>query len=347
MLNAIIAETGVLPPAIALRAVKEFAANRELDAALRETVERTAHAMWPDDDGEGALFRKTAAALRALIGAPVKVSKKPAKPAPVQASKTKTKAKTPAKTSFADAVRRHMKGACPGYRFLSTSGGSGPLVTFERASPAKMRELKERVVFQKGLHGASWFRVSFFADIEGAGANGGVEHTVLEGAPLGKDVSFESNSALEAALGEACARLEATAARVFAPVEKRFRDLDRLFGHLVAHYSRFLAAEGAKLSSDDFVETEGSNPSTVVAFDAFVRSLVKQKLIFKDSKIDLATPLWRFWHDGRPMRASDYRKGDYYDCATCRAFVSFSKGKLVPRKVSGFGVHHAFVCNKH
>ena len=41
------------------------------------------------------------------------------------------------------------------------------------------------------------------------------------------------------------------------------------------------------------------------------------------------------------------QKSDYYDCSKCSAFVSRSRGKLVPRKLAGFGTHHAFVCKKH
>lgn len=363
VLTTIIADTGVLPPTLAVRAVKEFSRDHAIDAALRKTIGRTAHAMWPDDDGEGVLFRDSAAALRALIGAPAKAPKR-AKPKPANAlaakkkkpahvakapakAQVKAKAKRPAKASFAESVKRLMKSACPSYRYVSTGGGSGPLITFERPVSARTPHLEEHVVFQKGLHGASWFRVNLFAVIKGAGANGPMEHTVLEGASLGPDVRYETDAALEAALDAACAGLERGAAKTFAPIEKRYSALDRLFGGLVAHYSQFLATDGAKLAPDDFVEVEGSNPPKVAAFDAFVRFLAKKKLSFDGAKIDLETPLWRFWHNGRPMRATDYRKGDYYDCSKCDAFVSLSRGKLAPRKVSGFGVHYAFVCKKH
>lgn len=353
-LTAIIEETGVLPPTIAVRMVKELGESAPLDAKLQRLVARTAHAMWPDDDGEGVLFRDSAAALRALIGAPTKTkttkakaaSQKTAKPTPTK-TKAAPKTKRAPKASFADAVKRAMERDCPAYRYVSTGGGSGPLVTFARPAPARARHLREHVVFQKGLHGASWFRVNLFATIEGPGANGPMEHTVLEGASLGRDVSFAADAELEAALAAACAGLEAGAAKIFARVEKAYAPLDRLFGGLVAHYTQFLKTDGAKLAPDDFVETEGSNPPTIVAFDAFMRFLGKKKLLVGDKAIDLVTPIWRFWHNGRPMRASDYRKGDYYDCAKCGAFVSFKRGTLAPRRVAGFGTHHAFVCQKH
>lgn len=103
----------------------------------------------------------------------------------------------------------------------------------------------------------------------------------------------------------------------------------------------------AKLAAEDFVDDEDANPPKIVAFDAFRRFLDKGGLTGVDRGIDLETPLWRFWHNGRPMRASDYRKGDYYDCSKCNGFVSLSRGKLVPRKLAGFGTHYAFVCKKH
>lgn len=249
------------------------------------------------------------------------------------------------KASFAERVRRHVA-ACPGYRFVSTGGGSGPLVTFARTPPAKMPRLHEQIVFQKGLHGADWFRVNFFPSFDGAGANGEMEHALYEGATLGPDAHWKTGDELDAALADACARLEGEASRFFATAEGRYAALDALFGDLVGHYARFLRADGAELAPADFVDDDGNRPK-IRAFDAFVRFLTKSKLAFADPKLDLETPLWRFWHGGRPMRQSDFRKDDYYDCSKCGAFVSFKRGKLVARKIAGFGTHHAFVCGKH
>lgn len=269
------------------------------------------------------------------------------KKAKAGAKKAAAAPKKAAKASFAEAVKRALASACPTLRYVSTGGGSGPLVTFERPAPAHAPHLKEHVVFQKGLHGASWFRVNVFAVIGGAGANGPMEHTVLEGATLGRDVSFATDAELVAALDAASKVLERGAATAFASVEKQYPALESLFAPIVAHYTQFLSTDGAKLAPADFVETEGSNPPAIVAFDAFVRFLGAKKLLPGDKTLDLVTPLWRFWHNGRPMRATDYRKDDYYDCTTCGAFVSFKRGKLAPRKLTGFGVHHAFVCQKH
>ncbi len=47
------------------------------------------------------------------------------------------------------------------------------------------------------------------------------------------------------------------------------------------------------------------------------------------------------------MRESDYRKGDYYDCARCGDFVSRSRAKLVKKRDAHFGRHYLLVCAKH
>lgn len=364
ILDAIVEETGCLPPALAVRAVRQFTAGHELDASLRRAIARTARAMWPDDDGEGVPFRDAAAALRTLIGAPVGAAGKRGRVVPGRAAKKAASSATkaapsaprtkqarpraaPARASFAELVKRHMKEACPSYRYVSTGGGSGPLVTFERPTSKQRPHLQQQVVFQKGLHGASWFRVNLFAMVTATGANGPMPHTVLEGASLGKDVRFATTAELDAALGAACAGLERGAAAAFARVERRYLALDRLFSTLVAEYTRFLATDGARLAPGDFHDTEGSNPPTIKAFDVFVRFLTRRKLMPVDRAIDLITPLWRFWHHGRPMRATDYLKGEYYDCTRCDAFVTRARGQLVARKLPGFGTHHAFVCKKH
>jgi hypothetical protein len=239
ILDAIVEETGCLPPALAVRAVRQFTAGHELDASLRRAIARTARAMWPDDDGEGVPFRDAAAALRTLIGAPVGAAGKRGRVVPGRAAKKAASSATkaapsaprtkqarpraaPARASFAELVKRHMKEACPSYRYVSTGGGSGPLVTFERPTSKQRPHLQQQVVFQKGLHGASWFRVNLFAMVTATGANGPMPHTVLEGASLGKDVRFATTAELDAALGAACAGLERGAAAAFARVERRY-----------------------------------------------------------------------------------------------------------------------------
>lgn len=358
VLAAVGEEPVVLPPELTVRVVRQFAAAHVLDTELRRGIERAAKAMWPDEQAEGAAFKKAARDLRALVGAPgdddargpeglatkeaPKAPARPREPSPKPASKKPATRR--ASASFAARVRHHMATALPRYRFVETSGGSGPLVTFDRPAPAAMAHLRERVVFQKGLHGASWFRVNFFPVLEGPSASGRSEHTLSEGAKLGRDVSYAADADLEAALTATCAALEPEARKFFAPFEKRYAALETLFGDLVSHYARFLREAGAKLAARDFVEDAGGE---IAAFRAFLRHLAKRKLWVRDARMDLETALWRFWHAGRPMRETDYRKGDYYECTRCASFVAFSRGRLVPKRIAGFGTHYAFVCRRH
>lgn len=57
--------------------------------------------------------------------------------------------KKTAKLSFAKVVRRVMSEQLPAYRFLATTGGSGPLVTFERPNRLAKKGLRETVMFDK------------------------------------------------------------------------------------------------------------------------------------------------------------------------------------------------------
>lgn len=82
-----------------------------------------------------------------------------------------------AKSSFAALVKKIVGETLPAYRFLDTSGGSGPLVRFQRPAVGVV----EHVVFQKGLHGADWFRVNLFASFTGPGALGPRELVLAEG----------------------------------------------------------------------------------------------------------------------------------------------------------------------
>lgn len=253
------------------------------------------------------------------------------------AKKKTTKAKA-TKSSFAAVVRAVMEEALPGYRFVDTQGGSGSLVRFQRPAEGVV----EHVVFQKGLHGADWFRVNLDASFEGPGALGPHAHTLLEGVTLGPDVRWETGAELETALRSACARLEAKAIDAFAPFEKAVSRYAALFGDLPLHYATWLKGEGASLSPEQFRGEE-----KVEAFDAFYAWLGAKKLRDDDLPGDLLTCLWRFWHEARPMRESDYDPEDYYDCTQCSAFVRRARASLTQHALPGFGTHYALVCAKH
>lgn len=255
------------------------------------------------------------------------------------------KAKGGGKSAFAAIVKKAMAEAAPAWRYVDTTGGSGPLVTFAKEPGKKTPRLLETVVFQKGLHGASWFRVNLFPSFEGPIAASTTEHALFEGETLGPDLGFEDEDALHAAVSAECARLDKTAAKFFARFEKAYPKLDKLFGNLVGHYAAWLADPkgGAALAPEAFaMDDAGKCP----AFDAFAKHLAKKKLTWKEKVLDLETPLWRFWNGGRPMRKADYQKGDYYDCTVCKDFVALSRGTLVKKKAAG-GEHWAFVCKKH
>lgn len=254
----------------------------------------------------------------------------------------KKKTKSGAKVSFANVVRRLMSETLPEYRFVSTTGGSGPLVTFERPTAASPN-LREQVVFQKGLHGASWFRVNFFPMFEGPTALGTTEHSIYEGETLGADVSWKDDAKLEPLLVSACAKLEGAAKKFFGPFEKKSAKYEALLGALVTHYAAWLDAVGKKLPPEQFQRREGTEPEAFVSFRAW---LAKAKLT-QGLSGNVDTCLWRFWTGGRPMRESDYEKDRYYDCSQCKAFVRRSRAHLVKHKVAGFGDHYALVCAKH
>ncbi|MGC4064797.1 MAG: hypothetical protein QM784_09165 [Polyangiaceae bacterium] len=247
-----------------------------------------------------------------------------------------------ASKGFAGLVRRSAESVLPNYRFVGTSGGSGPVVTFHR--PSEHERLRELVVFQKGLRGSDWFRVNFIPMFVGAGTSGStMEHELAEGTPLGPDVHWSTDAELASALAATCAGVEARAAQVFEAYERAYPAFEALFGDLVEHYSSWFSAKGHELPLDAFVENDAG---AIIAFDVWKASLEGDGL-FEGIASDLLTPLWRFWHNGRPMRREDYRRDDYYDCSRCGAFTSFARGTLVKAEDTTFGEHYVFVCKKH
>lgn len=239
-------------------------------------------------------------------------------------------------------MRREVEAALPSYRFVETTGGSGPIVTFERPAK-KYPKLRERIALQKGLHGANWFRVNLCPSFVGPGAGGAEIEHILCSESLGADVRWKSDAELEAALTRTSASLERAAAKFFGRFEEAYDGYATLFGGLVRTYVSWLASEGNELAARDFIlDDDGKLP----AFDAWKRALAKKKL-FERLPGDLETSLWRFWHGGRPMRREDYTKGDYYDCSVCNDFISFARGRLVAREDPVAFEHWAFVCKKH
>ncbi len=273
---------------------------------------------------------------KAKTKAPARKTRVPTKPVTEGAS-SNARSKKVASPSFASVVRATMSELHPAYRFLDTTGGSGPLVRFERPS----KSVVEHVVFQKGLHGASWFRVNLFPSFAGPGAMGEREHTLNDGTSLGPDVYWKDSAELQAALRDACARLEAKAKTFFGPFEKNASRYTKLFGALPGHYTAWMKAVGDKLPSEQF-----RGETKIEAFDSFFQWLGAKKLT-TGLPGDLETSMWRFWHEARPMRESDYDKDDYYYCTRCPAFVRRARAKLVKHPVKGFGTHYALVCGKH
>ena len=254
-----------------------------------------------------------------------------------------TKAAKPAdKGSFAALVREHVAARYPDYTFVATSGGSGPIVAFDR--PTTYPKLREQIAFQKGLHGGTWFRVNLFPMFVGkGGGDKTVEHVLWEGETTGPDVRYEKAAELEPAIASACAIVEDKAAAFFAKFEAAYVKLDTLYGNLNAHFKTWLDETGHTLPAEQFgMDDDGKS----AAFDSFFASLTAKKLL-ADLPGDVETPLWRYWNAGRPMREADYKKGDYYDCSKCASFVSLKSGKLVKVKDATIGTHYAFVCKKH
>ena len=237
-----------------------------------------------------------------------------AKKTSTAAKKTKAAA---APRGFAALVRRLMAERAPTYRFVATTGGSGPLLTFERPA-AKSPRMREQVVFQKGLHGADWFRVNLFPMFLGEVAAGATtEHALLEGQTTGPDVRWKSPAELEKLLEESCTKLEAAASKFFGPFEAAYRGYEKLFGRLVSHYADWLRSPGAKLPADAAADDEFDS----AGFQSFKAYLENKKLL-AGLPGEMETPLWRFWTGSRPMRESDYQKGRHYDCSKCEAFTS-------------------------
>jgi len=233
----------------------------------------------------------------------------------------------------------------PSYRFVTTLGGSGPVLTFERTHRGRPL-LRELVAFQKGLHGSNWFRVNFVPVFVGAAAGGKTcEHTLWEGATLGPDRRWKSAPELESNVRAACTRLEDAAAKFFKPYEAAYARYEKLYGDLVRHYTEWMERVGQTLPASDFAEDVDADSPKVAAFASFAKFLQSKKLTAKI--VDPEVCLWRFWHESRPMRKDDYRRGDDYDCARCGSFTSLARGKLVRKRDPIFGPHYEYVCSKH
>jgi hypothetical protein len=197
------------------------------------------------------------------------------------------------------------------------------------------------VTFQKGLHGADWFRVTLSASYEGPGATGTISH-VLGMTTLGKDASWASGQELVAALDKQCRGLDRRARTFFGPFEKSRARMDAFYGDLLRHYGAWLKTEGSALPIEEFRMGEEGN-RIPPAFEAFQR-WVRRKGLASGLR---GVHLWPFWHQGRPMREIDYEDDDYYDCTKCSAFLRRARARLEKRRVPGFGTAYALVCNKH
>ena len=170
--------------------------------------------------------------------------------------------------------------ALPAYRFVRTTGGSGPLVEFR--APDRAKRIAQTIVFQKGLHGASWFRVNVYTTFD----RNEIDHAMMP------DVRFATDAELEAGLARAASQLDTLATRRAARVAKQARALAAMLDP--AQVRAWMRASGDKLAPalfdpDDFAEG---------AFADFKRWLRGNGAFVAAGE----TALWQWWCDHHPRK---------------------------------------------
>jgi hypothetical protein len=247
--------------------------------------------------------------------------------------------------TFPSLVQRVVDVHLPGRRLVHRVGGSGPILEYEPQAAPERPRLGERVRFQRGLHGGAWFRVELVPVLHGDAAGGRtIVHELRGGQMIGNDRAFSDTTALAGELDVAGAELRAAADAFFAPYRAAYAEYDRLLGPMPEHYARWFAAGGSELPLTDFMTDDQSG--RVPAFDAFSGWLcagIATEGLLPGWKVCL----WRFWHEGRPMRAGEYARGEHYYCSECPAFLSLRRGRLIERLDRAFGPYTALVCPKH
>ena len=181
--------------------------------------------------------------------------------------------------SFAVAARAAMR-ALPAYRFVRTTGGSGPLVEFR--APARARRVTQTVVFQKGLYGGAWFRVNVYTSFD----RHAIDHATM------RDVRFSTDAELVAALARAVKRLDALATRRAARVAEQARTLAAMLDP--AQVKRWMAAEGHALAPGLFDPDDLANG----AFARFRRWLRARGRYVVSGEL----ALWQWWCDHHPRK---------------------------------------------
>jgi hypothetical protein len=260
---------------------------------------------------------------------------------------------------FAEVVKKAFAAQLPAYRFVRTTKGNGPILTFERPSLAAAPRLRANLELQKGLHGGNWFRVNFRSECVGQ-SKGGTEAGYSVYSPDHptslRDVSFEDRGTLEANLKMQMQAIEAEWSKRMAPLVESYSKLDRLFGTMIERYATWIRGEGSVHPPEAFrvPDTDGSGNGNVPAFLAFVRFLDREKLVVAPTErqfpptIDgLFLDLWAFWIRHRPERRGEFTKSklfiSYFDCATCGKWGA--RGEPVPRADPHFGEYFEFRCS--
>jgi hypothetical protein len=170
-------------------------------------------------------------------------------------------------------------------------------------------------------------------------------HCLTEGV-LGPDLHWETPAELTAHLEALCSSVDAHAATFFERIENDYLKYVRLFDTLVKHYTSWFEQAGHELPQQDFYGTDDENGiRRVAAFSVFAQYIATEKLSAGLPEKTVGPCLWRFWHGDRPMRATDYRKGDYYACTKCKNLVA--RGRFEQQLDPVFGEHYAFFCKKH
>jgi len=245
--------------------------------------------------------------------------------------------------SFSSVVRTAVREVLPQYQAGPVTGSSGPVLAFLRPTHDERPQLREYVAFQKGLHGARWLRVNFWAEYAGTMKGGQPgSYELGHGSPAvrgnSSDVDFDDYPQLADWLRSHLIAVDERADEFFRPFEDAYGAIDALCGNMVALYKDWFDERGANFPPERYADAEGETP----VFKDFESYLASRKLTLRTGADYL---LWRFWHGMRPMRREEFIKGDYHDCSQCSNFAS--RGTLAPSHDPVFGPYVEFVCSRH
>lgn len=252
--------------------------------------------------------------------------------------------------SFTETIKKEMKTYFPGFPFLETRKGSGPVPKFQRSETRETPYLFQTIEFQKNPYLNSVYAAVGNHYLALAKNQERCFYVVLAAKRAENSFqSFDFQTTEDIKKWFQCHHLGLlkAAEEEWQYYLQHYKEIAEYYDSLLPEYTKWFQKIGKDLNPESY-QMEGNAYEQFLEYLRAKEFLLKKRqwqaqqkeLTFEQENLDI----WHFWGQGRPLHKASFIKGELYDCILCKEFKA--RGDLIEKKDPLFGVNYEFICKK-